>query len=255
LLGAVTLSAPTALFLAGAGLVAGAVNAIAGGGSLISFPALLAVGYPALQANVTNTVALVPGYLGGTIAYRPELEGQRRRVIFLGAVSAAGGLAGAVLLITSPGSVFRAIVPWLILFSCGLLGAQPWVTAWVKKQTQGEEVAKPVQAVAQLAGAVYGGYFGAGLGVLMLAFLGIFLHDTLQRLNALKGLLSLVINVVAAAVFAIFGPVSWLAVLIMAVASLAGGNLGVLVARRLSPLVLRLLVIAVGVAVAVRLLV
>jgi len=254
-LATVHLALSTILLLAAAGLVAGAVNAIAGGGSLISFPALLAVGYPALQANVTNTVAVVPGYLGGSLAYRPELEGQRQRVIFLGAVSFVGGLAGAILLLISPGAVFRAIVPWLILFSCGLLAVQPRVTAWVRKQTKGGEAPRPVQAAAQVLAAVYGGYFGAGLGVMMLAFLGLFLHDSLQRLNALKGLLSLVVNLVAALIFAVFGPVAWWPVLIMAVTSLVGGNLGVYVARRLSPHVLRTMVIGVGLAVGIRLLV
>lgn len=254
-LAVVHLSLPSVLFLILAGLVAGAVNAIAGGGSLISFPALLAVGYPALQANVTNTVALVPGYLGGSLAYRPELAGQRPRIILLGAVSLLGGLVGAVILVISPGSVFRAIVPWLILFSCGLLAVQPVVTKWVKKQTSGQEAPRAVQAATQFAAAVYGGYFGAGLGVMMLALLGLFLHDSLQRLNALKGLLSLVINIIAAVFFAIFGPVAWLPVLIMAGASLLGGHLGVLAARRLSPPVLRTAVIAIGLAVGIRLLV
>jgi uncharacterized membrane protein YfcA len=245
----------TAALLALVGFIAGGVNAVAGGGSLLSFPALLAVGYPAVQANVTNTVALVPGYLGGSLAYREELKPQRRRLIILGSVSFIGGLAGAILLVTSPGSVFRAIVPWLILFSCGLLGVQPLVTKWVQEKTQGGDAPLPVQVVAQIACAVYGGYFGAGLGVMMLAFLGLFLDDSLQKLNALKGLLSLIINLVAAVFFVIFGPVAWLPVLIMAGASLLGGNLGVFVARRLSPVVLRSVVVCVGVAVAVKLLI
>lgn len=238
-----------------AGFVAGAVNAIAGGGSLISFPALLAVGYPALVANVTNTVALVPGYLGGSLAYRPELVGQEKRIRVLGVISLAGGLVGSVLLVTSPASVFRQIVPWLILFSCGLLLLQPTVTRYVRShQGEGNEYTPPVLA-AQFLAAIYGGYFGAGLGVMMLAILGMFLHDTLQRLNALKGLLSLIINLVSAIYFALFGPVAWLPVLIMALASLAGGHFGVYVARRLSNTLLRGLVIAFGVVVAVRLLV
>jgi uncharacterized membrane protein YfcA len=240
--------------LALAGLVAGAVNAIAGGGSLISFPALLAVGYPALSANVTNTVALVPGYLGGSMAYRPELTGQRARIRTLGTVSLIGGLVGAILLVISPGSVFRAIVPWLILFACALLLAQPAIARLVGNQ-EGEGERHPVILLtAQFLAAIYGGYFGAGLGVMMLAVLGIFLHDTLQRLNALKGLLSLIINLISAIYFALFGPVAWVPVLIMAAASMAGGHLGVYIARRLSNTVLRALVVVFGVAVAIRLL-
>ena len=238
-----------------AGLAAGAINAIAGGGSLVSFPALLLVGYPAVQANVTNTVALVPGYLGGSLAYRPELKGQRNRVRLLGVVSVLGGLLGAVLLLVSPGSTFRAIVPWLILFSCALLGIQPYVTKFVESHTTGGGEAPPVvQAALQFLAAIYGGYFGAGLSVMTLALLGLLLQDTLQRLNALKGLLSLIINVAAALCFAVFGPVAWLPVAIMAIASLAGGHFGVQLARRLSPQVLRVVVIVFGVAVATKLL-
>lgn len=241
-----------------AGIVAGAVNAIAGGGSLISFPALLAAGYPAVTANVTNTVALVPGYLGGSLAYRPELVGQRSRIQSLAAVSLVGGLVGSILLLIGPASLFRAIVPWLILFSCALLLGQPAVARFVRGQEQENRPADQHHWLLfplQFLGAVYGGYFGAGLGVMMLAVLGMFLQDTLQRLNALKGLLSLVINLISAIFFALFGPVAWLPVLIMAAASLLGGSLGVFVARRLSNTLLRSLVIVFGVIVAVRLLV
>ena len=243
--------------LALVGFLAGAINAVAGGGTLISFPALLVAGYPAITANVTNTVALVPGYLGGSIAYRAELEGQQDRLRVLGAVSIIGALAGSYLLVISPAAVFRRIVPWLILFACGLLAAQPWVARLIRREENTARVehrSLPL-LVAQFLGAVYGAYFGAGLGVIALAVLGIFLTDTLQRLNALKGLLSLVINVVAAVYFALFGPVAWLPAAIMAGASLAGGHLGVGVARKLSPTVLRSAVILFGVAATVRLLV
>jgi uncharacterized membrane protein YfcA len=240
--------------LALAGLAAGAINAIAGGGSLISFPALLSVGYPAVAANVTNTVALVPGYLGGSLAYRPELVGQSQRVRALSVVSVGGGLLGSILLVSSPASLFRSIVPWLILFSCALLALQPTVARLVGSEQEADHHPTVLLGVQFLA-AVYGGYFGAGLGVLMLAVLATFLHDTLQRLNALKGLLSLIINVIAALFFALFGPVAWLPVLIMALASLLGGHLGVHLARRLSSRLLRAVVIAFGVIVALRLLI
>jgi uncharacterized protein len=231
------------------------VNAVAGGGSLISFPALLWAGYPALTANVTNTVALLPGYLGGTIGYRRELAGQRGRAVRLAAISVAAAVAGAALLLASPARLFRDVVPWLILFSCALLAAQPWLAARLARleSTRAEDRA-PGLVAGQVACGAYGAYFGAGLGVMMLAVLGIFLRDDLQRLNALKGLLSLVINAVAVLAFVIFGPVAWGPVAVMAVLSLLGGQSGVLVARRLPAPALRAAVIAFGIAVALVLL-
>lgn len=240
--------------LVAAGLVAGAVNAMAGGGSLISFPALLFVGYSPLVANVTNTVALVPGYLGGSVAYKTELQGQRRNVRDLGIVSLAGGLLGAFLLLAGPASVFKEIVPWLILFACALLLLQPLIKRWLQDEEGAMQEHRIILLGTQFLGSIYGGYFGAGLGVLMLALLGMFLGESLQRLNALKGLLSLVINVISAIFFAIFAPVAWLPVLVMAVASMAGGHLGVQVARRMSNTVLRGFVVVFGVVVAVKLL-
>jgi hypothetical protein len=245
----------TAAILAGGALVAGVTNAVAGGGSLISFPALLWAGYPPVVANVTNAVALLPGYAGGTLGYRPELAGQAARARRLVAVSTAGAVLGSVLLLAGPEDVFSRLVPWLILFSCAVLAAQPAIGRWLRTRTGAArgDASPPLLAV-QLAGGVYGAYFGAGLGVLMLAVLGIFVEDGLQRLNALKGLLSLVINLVAAVCFVVAGRVAWDAVAIMAVASLVGGRLGVTLARRLPDRLLRALVIGFGVAVAIRLL-
>ncbi len=238
-----------------AGIVAGAVNAMAGGGSLISFPALLWVGYSPLVANVTNTVALVPGYLGGSMAYKAELEGQWRNVRELGIVSLGGGLLGAFLLLAAPASLFARVVPWLILFACALLLLQPVIKRWVQGEEGDGAEHRVILLVTQFFASIYGGYFGAGLGVLMIALLGVFLGETLQRLNALKGLLSLVINVVSAIFFVIFAPVAWLPVLIMAAASMVGGHLGVQIARRMSNTVLRALVVAFGVVVALKLLI
>jgi uncharacterized protein len=244
--------------LAGAALVAGAVNAVAGGGSLISFPALLAVGYPALTANVTNSVALTPGYFGGTLGYRRELAGQRGRILALGVISAVGAVVGAVLLLISSAALFERIVPWLIFLACGLLAAQTRLARLVRERRPAEPAgagghAAPLFA-AQFLAATYGAYFGAGVGIMMLAILGIFLADNLQRLNALKGLLSFLISVVAAVSFLLFADVSLVAVAVMAVASLLGGQLGVVLARRLDDRTLRWLVIAFGVAVGLRLL-
>jgi uncharacterized membrane protein YfcA len=245
------------LLVVGAAL-AGAVNAVAGGGSLISFPTLLAVGYPALTANITNTVALSPGYLGGTIGYRRELTGQRQRVVTLSAVSVSGAVAGSALLLVSSPELFERIVPWLILLGCALLSVQDRLAGLVRRR--GGHIAPgdawtrwaPLLAM-QFVAAVYGAYFGAGLGIMMLAILGIFISDSLQRLNALKGAMSLVINVVGAAYFAVFANVVWVAVAIMAAASLVGGRIGVAMARRLNDRALRWLVVVFGVGVAVRL--
>jgi uncharacterized protein len=252
----VALHPPDVALLAGAALVAGAVNAVAGGGSLISFPALLAVGYPAIDANVTNTVALCPGYFGGSLGYRRELADQRARVRALGATSTVGAVLGAFLLVISSPALFDLIVPYLIFLACGLLAAQPWLRRVVQGRLEHRDgAARPVALYgAQFLAAVYGAYFGAGVGIMMLAILGVFLTDTLQRLNALKGLLSLLINLVAAVWFAIFAQVAWLAVAVMALASLVGGQLGVVLARRLDDRVLRWLVVAFGVAVGLRLL-
>lgn len=252
----VRLEAPQFALLAGAALVAGAVNAVAGGGSLVSFPALLAVGFPALRANVTNTVALCPGYLGGSLGYRRELDGQGARVRALGATSVAGALLGAFLLLLSPEGLFEALVPYLIILACGLLAAQPWLAGMVRGRAErpgGARRPLGLHASQFLAGA-YGAYFGAGLGIMTLAILAIFVADRLQRLNALKGLLSLLINLVAAAYFALLAEVAWSAALVMMAASLLGGQAGVLLARRLDDRLLRLLVVAFGLVVAVRLL-
>jgi uncharacterized membrane protein YfcA len=247
------------VLIVGAAL-AGAVNAVAGGGSLISFPALLAVGYPALTANITNTVALCPGYLGGTIGYRQELTGQRGRVIALSATSVAGALAGSFLLLVSSPELFERIVPWLILMACGLLAVQEQLGRFVRDRVGAVEHDAgwtrwmPLLAI-QFVAAVYGAYFGAGLGIMMLAILGVFIADTLQRLNALKGVMSLVINVVGAVYFAIFADVVWFAVGLMAIASLVGGRIGVGMARRLNDRALRWLIVLFGAGVAVRLMV
>ena len=243
-----SLDAGTVGLLAAAGFGAGAVNAIAGGGSLISFPALLAAGYPSVAANVTNSIALLPGYLGGSLAYRRELAGQRARIRGLATTAALGAAAGAALLLVSPASVFEAIVPWLILAACLLLALQPRAAELVRRS---ERAGSPAALHAALfAATLYGGYFGAGLGIVLLAILGVLLPDDLQRLNALKGVLSLLVAVVSALGFALFGPVAWDAALVVGVACLAGGVAGVRVARRLPAPLLRGAVIVYGVAVA-----
>ncbi|MGI9097018.1 MAG: sulfite exporter TauE/SafE family protein [Solirubrobacteraceae bacterium] len=246
------MDAGTIVLLAGAGFAAGAVNAVAGGGSLVSFPALLAAGYPSVTANVTNAVAVLPGYIGGSLAYRRELAGQGGRIRALAATSALGAAAGAALLLLSPESLFEAIVPWLVLAACALLALQPRaaVIAQRHRERRGSVVAPHV---ALFVAAVYGGYFGAGLGIMLLALLGVLLPDELQRLNALKGVLSLIVAIVAAVGFALFGPIAWDAAIVIGATSLAGGAAGVHVARRLPAPLLRGVVIALGVAVAIAL--
>ena len=245
------------LLLALAGLAAGFTNAVAGGGSLISFPALLAVGHDAVAANVTNTVSLWPGYLSGAAGYRDDLRAQRERVIALAGTGAAGGVVGTVLLLVAPPGVFDAVVPWLVLVAVVLLAVQPRVAAAVRRRSEGRDRAPHTSVrlhLAIFAAATYGGYFGGGLGVIVLAVLGIFLPDDLTRLNGLKNALSLVVNTVALVGFALFGPVAWSAVAVVGPASLVGGVAGSRVARRVSATVLRRAVIVWGTIVAVRLL-
>ena len=245
----------TAALLAGAGLLAGAVNAVAGGGSLISFPALLAAGYPAVTANVTNTVALFPGYAGSVAGGRPELQGLAPTVRVLAVTGVLGGVLGAALLLTTPGVVFEAVVPFLVLLACALLVAQPRLAERVQRGGGRARTHSPVMLLAVLLSAVYGAYFGAGLGVLLLGVLGVFLAEPLRRVNALKNVSSLIVNAVALVAFGLFGPVAWEAVLVIAATALAGGFVGARVASRLPAALLRAVVVVYGVGVSVVLLV
>lgn len=245
------MSLADALLIALAGFVAGGVNAIAGGGSLISFPALVAIGLPTLDANVTNTTAIWPGYLGSAAAYREELRDQRVRLRALAVTAAIGGVGGSVILLAADDAVFDAVVPFLVLAGSLLLALQPRIAALVVAREQTERNATVQLHVAVFLAAVYGAYFGGGLGVILLAVLGIYIADHLQHLNALKSALSLLVNTVALVAFALFGPVDWLAVAVVAPAALAGGYVGARLARRLSPQALRSTVVVFGVVVAV----
>jgi hypothetical protein len=206
-----------------AGLAAGTINTIVGSGSLITFPTLLAFGYSPVVANVTNTVGLVPGTLSGSIGYRAELVGQRSRVIRLGAAAAAGGLTGGLLLLALPPAAFGRIVPILILGSVVLIAIQPRLSAAMgDRRAVGEEHTVPLVITLYLTG-TYGGYFGAGQGVIMMAILGVFLPDNIQRLNGLKNVLALLINGVAAILFILLAPVAWPAAITLAVGATIGG--------------------------------
>lgn len=237
---------------------AGAINAVAGGGSLISFPALIAAGYASKTANVTNTIALWPGYVGGSIGYRQELKGQRGRLIQLAIPSVAGAAVGTLVLLLTPGSAFDAIVPFLILFACALMAFQDHIGAYTEHHraafTETGKMPWPVFIAMFLLG-IYGAYFGAALGIMTLAVFTIFLAEDIQRLNALKGVSSLIINAIAVVGFMLFGPVRWLPAAVMAVGAIAGGYLGVGVARRLGKRWLRISVISYGLVVVVVLLV
>jgi hypothetical protein len=233
-----------------AAVAAGAVNALAGGGTLITFPVLLGVGLPAVAANVTNTVALCPGYLGATLAQSADLRGQRGRMGLVLPAGALGGLAGGVLLLLSGERAFRALVPFLILLATGLLAVQGPVRRWLAGRAghagrrRDGLVALPVALAA-----VYGGYFGAGLSVIVLAVLGLFLDDTLTRLNALKQSVSLTVNVAAALLFVFSGAVVWPVAFAMAVGALAGGALGGRLAGRIRAETLRWVVVGIGAVV------
>jgi hypothetical protein len=240
--------------LAAAAFAAGAVNAVAGGGSLISFPALLVAGYPAKTANVTNTVALWPGYLGGSLGYRDELRHQRRLVAHLLAPSVLGAIAGSAILLSTSEDAFEAVVPFLILFATALMAFQKQLTDFAGRHrlaARSRDHVPPLLLAVAFLLAVYGAYFGAGLGILTLAVLGVLIPDDLQRLNALKGMSSLLINAVAVIYFAAFGPVEWAPAAVMAIGALAGGYLGAGIARRLGQERLRTAVVAFGVVIAI----
>lgn len=242
------------ILVALAAMLAGAINALAGGGTLITFPVLTALGLPAVASNVTNTVALSPGYLGGTLAQSKDLRDQKRRLWLLLPVSAIGGILGGLLLLYTGERVFRAIVPYLILMASGLLAVQPAMRGWLTRRAQERGAAHPSESLSVLPvglATVYGGYFGAGVSVIVLAMLGLTLDDSLTRLNALKQAIAFVTNIAAAIFFVFSGQVVWSVALVMAVGALAGGALGGRLAGRVKPATLRWMVVTIGLVVAV----
>ena len=241
----------TAIFLAG--IAAGAINTVVGSGTLITFPTLLAVGVPPVTANVSNTLGLVPGSLSGAIGYRRELVGQRPRLLRLGAASVAGGVTGAVLLLTLPAKAFQAIVPVLIALGCLLVVLQPMISRRVAARAKARGLERPehgalwVWVLVYLAG-VYGGYFGAAQGVLLMAILGVGLTESMQRNNATKNVLALLVNLVAAIVFVLVADMDWEVAGLIALGSVIGGVIGATVGRRLPSWALRAFIVVVGVA-------
>jgi uncharacterized membrane protein YfcA len=231
-----------------AGMAAGTINTVVGSGTLITFPTLLAFGVPPVTANVSNTIGLVPGVGSGIVGYRRELGGQRARAIRLGTGSVAGGVVGAVLLLVLPADAFQEIVPALILAGLVLVVLQPRVSAWVSARHEGAEGEFGPWWVwlAVFATGVYGGYFGAAQGVILMGILGIGIADTLQRLNGLKNVLAGLVNGVAGVIFIFVADVDWTVVALIAAGAIVGGQLGATVGRRLSPLVLRVVIVVVG---------
>jgi uncharacterized membrane protein YfcA len=246
-----------------AGIAAGLINTVVGSGTLVTFPTLLALGYPPVLANISNNIGLVPGSAAGAIGYRRELTGQRRRLLTLASASVLGGITGAVLLLVLPGSAFEALVPTLIAVGCVMVVVQPRVQAWVASRRTAEHRphgSATVWVLVALTG-VYGGYFGAAQGVLLIAILGIGLDEHLQRVNAAKNVLATLVNGVAAVVFVgaaslSYGQaaISWPVAGLIAVGSVIGGVLGSLVGRRIPAPVFRGVVVAVGVTAIARLL-
>jgi hypothetical protein len=248
------LSAAEVVAIACAGLAAGAINTLVGSGTLITFPVLLAFGYAPVTANVSNTIGLVPGSVSGAIGYRRELSGQRTRVLRLGCFSLAGGITGAVLLLVLPGSAFKAIVPVFIAMALALTLAQPRINAWLlAREIELGPHGGPLTPVAVYLTGVYGGYFGAAQGVLLMAILGVTLDQNLQRTNALKNVLAGLVNGVAGLYFVFAAHIDWGPAGVIAVASIVGAQFGARFGRRLPPSGLRAVIVAVGIFAIVRL--
>ncbi|GAA3214466.1 sulfite exporter TauE/SafE family protein [Actinocorallia longicatena] len=242
-----------AIFAAGVG--AGGINAVVGSGSLITFPTLLALGYPPVLANVSNNIGLVPGAAAGTYGYRRELAGQWNRVLRLGAASLIGALVGGILLLALPEGAFKVIVPVLIVVALVLVVLQPKVGAWVQKRRKSHQAdGGPALWIGVLAAGVYGGYFGAAQGILLISLLGIFLADDMQTVNGIKNALAGIVNATAAILFVLVADVDWAVVALIAAGATIGGSLGARVGRRLPPWLLRTVIVCVGLTAIAKLL-
>ena len=237
-----------------AAMIAGAVNALAGGGTLLTFPTLIALGLPAVGANVTNTVALCPGYLGGTLAQKNDLQGQSHRMWIVLPAGAVGGIIGGLLLLQTGEKLFTDLIPWLILLASGLLAIQDPVRAWLTRRLAAQSGRGQLEAWSWLPvglASIYGGYFGAGLSVIVLSALGLTTDESLTRLNALKQLVGLVVNGAAAIFFVFSGQVVWSVALVMMVGALIGGALGGRLAGKIKPSTLRWTVVGIGVVISI----
>ncbi|HET9094995.1 MAG TPA: sulfite exporter TauE/SafE family protein [Solirubrobacteraceae bacterium] len=249
------MSAWHAIAIVAAGIAAGTINTIVGSGTLITFPTLLAFGYPPVTANVSNTIGLVPGSVSGAIGYRSELRGQRDRTLALAASAVCGGVLGSVLLLVLPASAFRAIVPFFIAVALLLILLQGPINRALGDRRRGHGEGVPIGALAgTFACGIYGGYFGAAQGILMMSVLGLSIADTLQRLNAVKVVTTGLTNLVAGLVFVLAAHVAWDVAGLIAGGSILGGVIGARYGRRLSPRALRAVIVLVGVVAIVRLL-
>lgn len=252
----VDLELPQFLLLIGAGLIAGCINTIVGSGSLVSFPALLAVGFPPVLANVTNNVGVLPGSVSGAIGYRRELKGKGRSLLPLAVTAGLGGIGGALLLLVLPAEIFSGIVPALIALACVLVLVGPALKkrAAARKalrEDDGDEdegEVTPGLLTTTAATGIYGGYFGAAQGVILLSILSILLKGTMQYANGVKNVLAASANFSAAIVFVALVPIDWLAAAAVAVGAIVGGQVGAQVGRRIPDLALRIVIVAVGVA-------
>ncbi|MEV4414558.1 sulfite exporter TauE/SafE family protein [Catellatospora sp. NPDC049609] len=250
-----TLSLAESLAVLAAGAFAGGINAVVGSGTLVTFPVLLALGYPPVVANVSNTVGLVPGSLSGAYAYRRDLAGHGPLLLRLGTASVLGAAVGAVLLLWLPPGAFKAIVPVLIALALVLVVAQPWLARSLAARERGREAHPgPLLLLGIFGAGVYGGYFGAAQGVLLLGLLGVLLSTDLVWVNGIKNLLAGLANGVAAALFIALGMVAWQPALLIAAGSVVGGLVGGRWGRRLPPAVLRGLIVAIGLTAILQLL-
>jgi uncharacterized membrane protein YfcA len=237
-----------------AAVAGGFVNALAGGGTLLTFPTLISVGLPSIAANMTNTVALLPGYLGGTYAQRKDIQGQKGRLLLFIPAAVLGGLIGALLLKISTEKLFSNLVPYLILAASLLLAIQDPVKAWLTKRAQakgGKSISDAWAMFPVGCAAIYGGYFGAGLSVIILAVLGLVVDENLIRLNAIKQAISFSANFSAAVFFVFSGLVNWPVAIIMAIGALGGGWIGGKLASQVKPATLRWVVVTIGVIVGI----
>jgi uncharacterized membrane protein YfcA len=248
-------SAAHALAILAAGVAAGTINTVVGSGTLITFPVLLALGYPPIVANVSNTIGIAPGSVTGALGYRSELRGQRRRAIVLARVSAIGAVCGAALLLILPASAFKEIVPAFIALALVAIIAQPKIDAVLSARRHGgDKRPGPWMLLAVGLSGVYGGYFGAAQGIMLIAILSLALDEDLQRVNALKVVLAGLVNLVAGVIFALLANVAWAAAGLIAIGAMFGGVIGARWGRRLPPDALRGVVVLVGAIAIVRLL-
>jgi|SRR5579862_5783981 len=238
-----------------AGIVAGTINTVVGSGTLFTFPVLLGFGYAPVVANVSNTVGLVPGSASGAFGYRRELAGQRRRVIGLAGASVSGAIVGAILLLSLPASAFKAIVPVFIAVALVLIVLQPRISRAVAvRRPHARGRVGPLATAAVFCGGIYGGYFGAAQGIMVLAILSLAVDEELQRLNAVKVVLTGVVNLVSGVIFIIAAHVAWAPAGLIAGGSVLGGVVGARIGRRLPAQALRAVIVVVGIAAIVHLL-